>query len=77
MEKRYFNLKRKQTKFTHSLKPLSAFLELAHIFAGGEDNPDVRVAPKHVLGGLTKFVFSQRPSISLVTSLGNSFISHD
>lgn len=39
------------------VKPLKIFSELGHAFSG-RDDPNLKLSAKHVLGGITKYIFS-------------------
>ena len=56
---------RKQIK---ALRPIRVLYDLAYAYSGNsEEKPDgYKPKPKHLMGGLTKYVYSQKPSIALI-----------
>jgi hypothetical protein len=40
------------------MQPLSGLLDVAYAFSGKESDPSIDLEQKHVLGGITKYVFS-------------------
>ena len=67
---------RKQIKL---LKPIKVLFDLAYAFSGScEEKPDdYKPKPQHLMGGLTKYLFSQKPSIAFIRQLEQSFITED
>ena len=59
----------------NSLLPLKALTDLAYAYSGAADDPTIRVSNKHVLSSLTKFIFSQPPTLQLQTSLEQYFLT--
>jgi hypothetical protein len=40
------------------LEPLDGLLDIAFAFSGKEDDPNIKIDRKHVLGSIAKYVFS-------------------
>lgn len=48
----------KLTEELNTLKPLKALIEIATAFSGGDGTEHKKIEPKHVLGSISKFVYS-------------------
>lgn len=59
-------LRQEVERIKRFLKPLEILHELGRAFTG-QDVPNLQINSRHLMGGLTKYIMSQKPSQTQVT----------